>query len=249
MNYFQMFIGNSAIVEIRRYYRDDLYNFCKLIEMLGFLNNEIEHFEKVFKIKEENTLLEESYCDDYFWHIVDINTTSQNVYIEYQYGKGFTFGGAEDYKISEEDYKKISVNDLIVACNKEAEFNLGYIETDFIKELTKEQQDLAIILCDFCEWYEWQLVKYNNGKYNILDIQTEEFDFAENESLEEMIKRVFFRMVDYFTDEEEHEDYYYTEKSITEYITLGTKYKLLDNDYVKYLKNWFAEEKKYLKNC
>lgn len=38
MNDMELFLNYGAVVKIRKYYRDDLYKFCKLIIKLGFLN-------------------------------------------------------------------------------------------------------------------------------------------------------------------------------------------------------------------
>ena len=277
MNNMELFLNYGAVVKIRKYYRDDLYKFCKLIIKLGFLNEYIKYFlvnmEIVEAFNKDNSkmtrgqlidyvnkmsnvellnLLEESFCDTMFWHLVDINEGKQNeICLEYQYSKGFTFGKKQDYINYDETIKILSVDELIFACSKEDEFNLGYIETSFMEEL-KDDKELAVELTDFCEWYEWELVKYSNGLYNILDLQTEElvgyFGNEENEngSLRDCIERVFYRMVDYFTDEEEHEDLDYVEKDINTFIKLGKQYNLYNDKNIKYLQNWFEEEKKYL---
>ena len=211
----------------------------------------IDYVKKMSNVELLN-LLEESFCDTMFWHLVDINEGKQNeICLEYQYSKGFTFGKKQDYINYDETIKILSVDELIFACGKEDEFNLGYIETSFMEEL-KNDKELATELTDFCEWYEWELVKYSNGLYNILDLQTEElvgyFGNEENEngSLRDCIERVFYRMVDYFTDEEEHEDLKYVEKDINTFIKLGKQYNLYNDKNIKYLQDWFEEEKKYL---
>ena len=277
MNDMELFLNYGAVVKIRKYYRDDLYKFCKLIIKLGFLNEYIKYFlvnmEIVEAFNKDNSkmtrgqlidyvkkmsnvellnLLEESFCDTMFWHLVDINEGKQSeICLEYQYSKGFTFGKKQDYINYDETIKILSVDELIFACGKEDEFNLSYIETSFLEEL-KDDKELAVELTDFCEWYEWELVKYSNGLYNILDLQTEElvgyFGNEENEngSLRDCIERVFYRMVDYFTDEEEHEDLEYVEKDINTFIKLGKQYNLYNDKNIKYLQDWFEEEKKYL---
>ena len=274
MNDMELFLNFGAVVKVRKYYRNDLYNFCKLMIKVGFLKEYITYFlasEEIVEIFEEDNskmtknelldtikgmsdeqlldLLGESYTDTMFWHLIDINEGRQNeICLEYQYSKGFTFGKEKDYKNYDETIKILSVDELIFACNKENEFGLGYVETSFMKELKDEKdKELATELTDFCEWYEWELVKYSNGLYNILDLQTEELDEEQGVDLREVIERVFYRMVDYFTDEEEHDDLNYVEKNINTFIKLGKQYNLYSDDSIKYLQDWFEEEKEFLK--
>ena len=282
MNDMELFLNFGAVVEIRRNYRDDLYKFCKLMISLGFIKEYIDYFMvsgktiediendkqnlgkskamlmeklKTMTIEEVISLLNSAYTDDTFWHLVNINEGKQNkICIEFQWGKGFTFGKKEEYLAYDKEMKILNIDELIFACGKEDEFNLGYIETSFIEELKDEKdKELAIKLTDFCEWYEWELVKYSNGLYNILDLQTEEFvgyfgnEENENGSLRDCIERVFYRMVDYFTDEEEHEDLEYVEKDINTFIKLGKQYNLYNDNNIKYLQDWFEEEKEFLK--
>ena len=204
MNDMELFLNFGAVVEIRRNYRDDLYKFCKLMISLGFIKEYIDYFMvsgktiediendkqnlgkskamlmeklKTMTIEEVISLLNSAYTDDTFWHLVDINEGKQNkICIEFQWGKGFTFGKKEEYLAYDKEMKILNIDELIIACNKEDEFGLGYVETSFMKELKDEKdKELATELTDFCEWYEWELVKYSNGLYNILDLQTEEF--------------------------------------------------------------------------
>lgn len=276
MNDMELFLNFGAVVEIRRNYRDDLYKFCKLMISLGFMKEYIDYFMvsgktiediendkqnlgkskamlmeklKTMTIEEVISLLNSAYTDDTFWHLVDINEGKQNkICIEFQWGKGFTFGKKEEYLAYDKEMKILNIDELIFACNKEDEFGLGYIETSFIEELKDEKdKELAIKLTDFCEWYEWELVKYSNGLYNILDLQTEELDEEQGVDLRKVIERVFYRMVDYFTDEEEHEDLEYVEKDINTFIKLGKQYNLYNDNNIKYLQDWFEEEKEFLK--
>jgi hypothetical protein len=273
MNDFQLFEDFGAVVEIRKNYKDDLYNFIKLILNLGFMNEEITTFINVMellekfengkweKIRLENNLtltekmelLDEWFTDENFWHFIEINNGIRNrICIEYQKYKGFTFGDKEEYLKYDNTIKILSVEDLIKACNKEDIFNMNYVETSFLEELKDEKdKDLAIWLTDFCEWYEWQLVKYPNGLYNILDVQAEELvgNFKNdngNGNLRDCIERVFFRMVDYFTDEGEHEEIEYVEKEINMFKKLGKQYNLYKDDDIKWLDNWLKEELEYL---
>lgn len=276
MNDMELFLNFGAVVEIRRNYRDDLYKFCKLMISLGFIKEYIDYFMvsgktiediendkqnlgkskamlmeklKTMTIEEVISLLNSAYTDDTFWHLIDINEGKQNkICIEFQWGKGFTFGKKEEYLAYDKEMKILNIDELIFACNKEDEFGLGYVETSFMKELKDEKdKELATELTDFCEWYEWELVKYSNGLYNILDLQTEELDEEQGVDLRKVIERVFYRMVDYFIDEEEHEDLDYVEKNINIFIKLGKQYNLYSDDNIKYLQDWFEEEKEFLK--
>ena len=259
MNDMELFLNFGAVVEIRRNYRDDLYKFCKLMISLGFIKEYIDYFMvsgktiediendkqnlgkskamlmeklKTMTIEEVISLLNSAYTDDTFWHLVDINEGKQNkICIEFQWGKGFTFGKKEEYLAYDKEMKILNIDELIIACNKKDE----------------KDKELATELTDFCEWYEWELVKYSNGLYNILDLQTEELDEEQGVDLREVIERVFYRMVDYFTDEEEHDDLNYVEKNINTFIKLGKQYNLYSDNNIKYLQDWFEEEKEFLK--
>ena len=275
MNDFELFLNFGAVVEIRRNYKDDLYNFVKLISNLGFMNNEITYFINTMgllkelkngnweKIKIANNLaladklqlLDEWFTDENFWHIIDINNGKlDRICIEYQIGKGFTFDKKENYLKYDETIKILSVEELIKACNQEDKFNLNYVETSFKKEMDYENNKELIDELDwFClDFYDWELVKYSNGLYNILDTQTEElvgyFGNEENENgtLRDCIERVFYRMVDYYKDEEEHEDIEYVENRINTFIKLGKEYNLYNDNEIQWLKDWLKEEREFL---
>ena len=124
-NDFMDFLNFGAVVEIKRGNRNDLYYFVNSIIKLGFLNNEINWFINAMKItgdkklnndmtiKEKIQILNEEYTDDNFWHLIDINDGRVNsICIEYQYGKGFTFGKKDDYINYDDTIKVLSVNDL-----------------------------------------------------------------------------------------------------------------------------------------
>ena len=261
MNDYEKFLNGCyyAVVKIRRF-TDDLYNFVVLMDKLG-LNEYIKSFEVSccdMRSREEKSkkpyCREEDFCEDYFFHLAEINgVKGNNVYIEFQWGKGFTFGSLEDYKA--EEVKILSVEDLIKATNLENEFGMNYIETSFINELGEEDNKLAIYLTDFCEWYEWGLVKYPNGRYNILDLEFDTDKFVgyfgdkdtDTGTLRDCIERVFYRMVDYYTDEEDYEKVEDMEKDINDFIELGKKYDLFDDDDIKRLNKWLEEEKEYFK--
>lgn len=279
MNDFKLFLNFGAVVKIKRFYRDDLYKLCKLFLKLGFMKEDIIYFlategivEKYDKnnlkmnkvqlldtLKTMNkeqilSLLEESYCDTTFWHYVDINEGRVNeICLEYSMEKGFTLGTEKEYKDYDETIKVLNVDDLVVACDMEEEFNIGYIQTTFKDEMEEKHKELIEELDYFCEWYEWSLVKYSNGLYNILDTQTDELvgyfsnRNGENGTLRECIERVYGRMVDYFTDEQEHEDLDYVERTMSTYIKLGKQYKLLSENQIKYKEEWLEEMKEDLK--
>ena len=176
------------------------------------------------------------------------------IFIEYQIGKGFTFDKKENYLKYDETIKILSVEELIKACNQEDKFNLNYVETSFKKEMDYENNKELIDELDwFClDFYDWELVKYSNGLYNILDTQTEElvgyFGNEENENgtLRDCIERVFYRMVDYYKDEEEHEDIEYVEDRINTFIKLGKEYNLYNDNEIQWLKDWLKEEREFL---
>lgn len=230
MNNFSLFLDYGAVVKIRMEYRDDLYNFCKLLIKLGFMREELNWFLFSFKIfdmdfkndkekymncikrasKDELlNMLEEYYADDYFWHIVEINIGMKTrVCIEYQKYKGFSFGKESDYLLNE-DIKILKVEELIFACDMESDFNLNFIETTFKNELEEKDEELAYELDDFCDFYDWRLARFPNGLYGVYDIQCEEFSNYFNDTkedsgtLRQAMERVFDRMVDYFVDEED----------------------------------------------
>lgn len=262
MNDYKRFLMGCywAVVKVRQN-TDDLYNFCKLMESVG-LKEDIEYFEKVScdnRTKEEKSKFpynrEEDFCEDYFFHLAEINGIKSNeVCIEYQIDKGFTFGREQDYIDSEEDIKVLCVKDLIVATGKENEFRTDYKPTSFLNEMKNEEDDeLATRLTDFCEWYGWELVKYPDKTYNLRDTEfTEDVFvgyFGKNETdtgtLRDCIKRVFERMVDYGTDEEEYETFEDVEKNAKAFIELGMKYNLMEDSYVKHILDWKESERSW----
>lgn len=259
MNDFELFLNFGAVVRIVKGYRDDLYKFIKLIRKLGFLNEELKWFvvnmgiitegkneiadrgiflDKIDKIGDEEffSILEESYSDDYFWHLVEINCGKSNIIcIEYQFGKGFTFDTIGNYTSYDNTIKTISVEDLIKACNKEMDFKLHYEEKSFKELMNKADTRLSSELDNFCDFYEWSIVQYAENKFDILDRQTNELvgyfnkDFG---TLQDCVKRVFDRMVDYFIMESDidsridwgEENFVINE--IDTYIMLGKNYNL-----------------------
>lgn len=274
MNDFELFLNFGAVVEIRRNYRDDLYKFCQLMVKLGFMKENIMYFMvncgiieeyKNGKLLERKDLinylnnktekelleiLDYGFTDDKFWHLVDINNGRQSrICVEYQFGKGFTWDLKQNYTNYDETMKVLSVDDLIFVCNKQEEFNLGFEDTTFIKELEDKNKDIAEELDMFCDFYEWSLVKFGNGLYNILDRQTEELvgyfsNENDNGTLRDCIERTYNRMVDYFFDEEDIEGLIqegsqdYVNNKINGFVTLGKKYHLADDKRIEYFENF-----------
>ena len=177
------------------------------------------------------------------------NGNTRDTCIEFQWGKGFTWGNRKDYLSYDSEMKILNVDELIKICNREKLFNMDYENTSFRNEL--EDKESASELDDFLCFYEWSIVKYQDGKYNIRDEQCNTFDFDENTTLDKIIERVYFRMFDYFIDEEDIDgliqdgELNYVEKVYKSYIEIGKKLNVLDdNDFYK---NWFKEIKeKYM---
>ena len=118
---------------------------------------------------------------------------------------------------------------------------MNYENTKFKDEI--QDKESALELDSFLEFYEWAVVKYPNGKYNIKDEQCNTFDFEENTTLNEIIKRVYFRMLDYFMDEQDIEellegdenDVRYANRTFETYMKIGKKLNLLtENDLKDY---------------
>lgn len=277
MNDFELFLNFGAVVKIRRHYRDDLYKFVKLMLLLGFMreninwfifsNNIVEIYRNGKKLDKEQLLetiklmtkeellgeLEESFCDSGFWHLVDINEgMANNICIEYQASKGFTFGTENDYVNYDDTIKVLGIDELILACDMGSNFNLGYTETTFKTELEEKDNELAKELDYFCEFYDWTIVKYPNGLWNVLDTQKDEFvgyfnRDDENGTFREVMERVFYRMVDYFQDEEdidgliEEESFDYLKSKINTFIRLGKQYKFYNDSEISRLEELLKE--------
>lgn len=242
MNEMEQFLNFGAVVKINRSYDDELYKFIKLIKSVGFLNEYINHFEKSCCFDKEFNEFSESQ----FWHYVEINGGNLNdTCIEFQWSKGFTWGNRKDYLRYDSDIKILSVDNLIKSCNKEDLFKMNCEYTTFKNEL--ENKNAASDLDNFLDFYDWSITKYPDGKYNIKDRQCNTFDFEENSTLDKIINRVYFRMFDYFTDENdveeliEHGDYEYVKKTFESYINTGKELNLLDESTLKRYTDWFSE--------
>lgn len=121
---------------------------------------------------------------------------------------------------------------------------MNYEHTSFKNEL--DDKESASELDYFLDFYEWSITKYPDGKYNIKDEQCNTFDFEENTTLDKVIDRVYFRMFDYFKDEEDIEDLMkedseYVKKKYENYMRTGEKLHLLDAENKKHYAEWFQE--------
>lgn len=229
MEDFEMFLNLGAVVRIRKFENNDLYKFVKLVRSFGLLNKYLNWFvlnmkiieifgddgkviedknllfEKIMNATDEEfyDMLDNGYTDSNFWHLVELNNgICNNICIEFQYGKGFTFDNEENYTDYDNEIEVLSVDELIDSCGKKDLFNMDYVSTTVCNEY--DNKIVANILYIFCEFYEWELVKYKNGKYNILDIQTGDLrNYDSQYTLQEVLEEIFYRMVGYFTTEED----------------------------------------------
>lgn len=100
------------------------------------------------------------------------------------------------------------------------------------------------ILDDFCEFYEWQPVKTENG-FNILDLQlnkiVEEEDYK---TLGELINRIVGRAIDYFSDEVDWDEAQDVMGYGMELYSIAKKYK----NGTKWEDDWLENFKKDLEN-
>lgn len=243
MNEMEEFLNLCAVVKIRRSYDDELLKFIELIKSVGFLKEYIENFEKnccfdkTFNEFSENT----------FWHLVELNKGNINdTCIEFQWSKGFTWGNRKDYLNYNSEIKILNIDELIRACNKEELFKMNYTYTSFKEELSNNKES-AFDLDDFLCFYDWRIVKYPDGKYNIKDEQCNTFDFQENTTFDKILNRVYYRMFDYFMDEEdidgliEENEFEYVKRKYESYVKIGLELKVLNENNLKVYNNWFKE--------
>ena len=242
LNKMEDFLNFSAVVKIRQGYEDELFKFIKLIKSVGFLNEYIDYFEKKCCFDKKY----DEFSEDIFWHYVEINCGNKNdTCLEFQWYKGFTWGDGSDYKQYDSEIKILTVDELIKACNKEELFKMNCEHTSFKEELDDEKS--ATELDNFLDFYEWSITKYPDGKYNIKDKQLNNYDFEENTTLDKIIDRVYFRMVDYFMVEEdiegliEENSFEYVKKVYEGYVEIGKKLNLLDNNQINKYADWFKE--------
>lgn len=240
MNDMEEFLNFCAIVKIRRNY-DELHKFIELMKGVGFLKDYVESFEKNCCFDKELN----NFSEDVFWYYVKINNgNTQDICLEFQWGKGFTWGNREDYLDYDSEMKILSLDELIKACNKEEVFKVNYEYTNFKSELPNKES--ASDLDGFLDFYEWSIIKYPDGKYNIKDEQCNTFRFDENTTLDEIIDTVYFRMFDYFTEEEDienlmKEDFQYVKRKYESYMKTGEKLHLLDEKTKNHYTEWFQE--------
>lgn len=242
MNEMEEFLTFGAVVKIRKEYDDDLYKFIGLMKNIGFLREYAESFEKNCCFDKEF----KEFSEDRFWYYVKLNNgNTRDTCLEFQWGKGFTWGNRKDYLDYDNDMKILNVDELIRACNKEYLFKMDYESTNFEKEL--QDKESASDLDDFLAFYEWSIVKYPDGKYNIKDEQCNTFDFEENTTFDAILDRVYFRMFDYFIDEGEVEnlirdgEFNYVKKVYESYMKIGKNLKLLDDNDKSFYGKWFKE--------
>ena len=242
MNEMEKFLNFGAVIRIRRSYDDDLFKFIKLIKSIGFLDDYINSFEKNCCCDKQFN----EFSEDVFWHYVKIKHGNiHDTCIEFQWSKGFTWGDREEYISYDSEMEILTVDELIKCCNKEELFNMNYENTSFEKELQDKEKSFE--LDSFLDFYEWSIVKYPSGKYNIKDEQCNTFDFEENTTFDRILNRVYFRMFDYFIDEEDIEglindgDSRYVKNTYESYIKIGENLKLLDDETKKHYTNWFQE--------
>lgn len=241
MNEMEEFLNFAAVVKINRSYDDELFKFIELMKSVGFLKEYAEYFEKNCCYDKEF----KEFSESTFWNLIEINKGNLNeTCIEFQWGKGFTWGNKKEYLNYDSEMKILSVDDLIKACNKEELFKMNYKNTTFEEEL--QEKENASDLDYFLDFYEWSIVKYPDGKYNIKDEQCNTFDFQENTTFNKILDRVYFRMFDYFIDEEDieglmKEDSEYVRKKYESYMQIGEKLNLLNQENKKYYTDWFQE--------
>lgn len=243
MNEMEEFLNFGAVVKLRRGYEDELFKFIELMKSVGFLKEYAEYFEKNCCTDKEF----QEFSEDAFWHYVEINKgNTHDTCIEFQWSKGFTWGDRKEYLDYDSEIKILSIDDLIRACNKEELFKMNFEYTSFRNEL-QDKEESAFELDDFLCFYDWRIVKYPDGKYNIKDEQCNTFDFEENTTFKEVLNRVYFRMFDYFMDEEDIEglikdnEFEYVKKKYEAYIKTGKDLNILDESNMKQYTNWLEE--------
>lgn len=242
MNEMEEFLNFCAVVKIRKEYDNDLYKFIELMKSIGFLKGYAEYFERSCCFNKDDN----EFSEDRFWYYVKLNKgNTRDTCMEFQWSKGFTWGDKKDYLNYDKDMKILNVDELIIACHKEELFNMNYEKITFKSEL--EDKESASELDDFLDFYEWSIVKYPNGKYNIKDEQCNTFDFEENTTFDKVLDRVYFRMFDYFIDEGDIEglihdgEFEYAKKVYDTYIKTGENLKLLNEHDKQQYAEWFNE--------
>ena len=168
----------------------------------------------------------------------DLKILTPNKYMKWDIG--------EEWK-SNKFYDEPDLNkewqEIIPIC----ESNIEYINRNAKMMNELEDKECASDLDSFLDFYEWSITKYPDGKYNIKDEQCNTFDFEENTTLEGIIDRVYYKMFDYFIDEEDIEglikdgDFDYVKSKYESYMRTGEKLKLIDELNRQHYENWFQE--------
>ncbi|MCI6457276.1 MAG: hypothetical protein MSA56_06200 [Clostridium sp.] len=182
---YELFLSGcyGAVVEIN-YENDDIYKFMDLMDDLGFKT----YVNWLRQIDEKHGIISNAKYNGI-----------KHLCMEYQMGKGFTYGEKQEYLDSCEETKVLSLEDLIKSVGKEEDFFLDYKEIDLVKvggDSTLE------VLNDFCSMYDWLPVKCGKG-FNIKDIQFEN-EFVEDECFEtftELVNRIVGRAINYYSNE------------------------------------------------
>ena len=84
MNDMEKFLNFGAVVKVRRFSDDELYNFIKLMKSMGFLSEYIDSFEKNCCYDKEF----QEFSNSAFWDLVEMNRkNSLSTCIEFQWEK------------------------------------------------------------------------------------------------------------------------------------------------------------------
>lgn len=214
----------SAIVEIN-YENDDIYKFMDLMESLGFK----KYIDYLRKIDEKHSLIDNARFNGI-----------KHLCIEYQFGKGFTWGDKQEYLDNCKETKVLSLRDLIKSIGKEEDYFLDY------KGLLLSEIDTDLeILDDFCSMYDWLPIKCKKG-FNIKDTEFKDM-FVEDEcymTFNELINRIVGRAIGYFRDEMEFDEDDKENQINYGYELLNVAKKYNDRNNENWLKNFEEELKK-----
>ena len=230
---YELFLSGcyGAVVEIN-YENDDIYKFMDLMEDLGFGT----YVKWLRQIDDKCGLISNAR-----------HNGIKHLCMEYQMGKGFTYGEKQEYLDSCEETKVLSLEDLIKSVGKEEDYFLDYKYIN-LEEIGGDS-DLSI-LDSFCDMYDWRPIKCGKG-FNIKDIQFEN-ECVEDEwykTFTELVNRIVGRAIDYYVNEmcwdeddtESELDYGYS------LLKVAKKYVDKNNkNNIEWL-NYFEEELKEIK--
>lgn len=227
---YELFLGGcySAVVEIN-YENDDIYKFMDLMEDLGFGT----YVKWLRQIDEKHSIIDNAKYNGI-----------KHLCMEYQMGKGFTYGEKQEYLDSCEETKVLSLEDLIKSVGKEEDYFLDYKEIS-LKELGGDSK--LEVLDSFCDMYDWRPIKCSKG-FNIKDIQFEN-EFVEDEcykTFTELVERIVCRAIDYYRNEMCWED----DEEINYQIDYGEELLSVAKAYMNSNDEWlnnFEEELEQLK--